>query len=298
MEWITALRKSIDYIEAHLLENISAQDVAANVYLSPLYLQRGFQILTGMSMSEYIRNRRLYLAAMEIGSTEQKIIEIALKYGYDTPESFTKAFTRFHECSPMQLRRDHNPAKVFLPLQINITITGGTQMNYTVSPLPSFRLIGFERIFSFETGYAEIPKFWDQICEKHAMIVKMSGKAQTPLDQAIIDNCIGEYGLCIDDCNDGKHFRYMIAGKYTGGNVPEGMKIFEVPQFEWAKFKCVGPLPTALQCVNTQIFNEWLPNNPDYQIAAGINIEWYSYEGDKSAADYESGIWVPVIPKA
>lgn len=298
MKWITALQKTIEYVEKHLLEDISAQDVAANVYLSPLYLQRGFQILTGMTISEYIRNRRLYQAALEIGTTDAKIIDIAMKYGYDTPESFTKAFTRFHGNTPMKLRREHSPAKPFLPMKINIMIMGGTQMDFTVSPMPSFKLIGFERTFSYENGYAEIPKFWDEICAKYAMISKMSGKAQTLCEQAMIDNCIGEYGLCIDDCSDEKHFRYLIAGKYTGGDIPEGMTLYDVPQFEWAKFKCVGPIPTALQSLNTQIFKEWLPNNPDYEIAAGINIEWYSCERDQNAADYESGIWLPVKRKS
>ena len=105
MEWLTAVRKSIEYIEEHLHDDISAQDVAEQVYLSPLHFQRGFLVMTGYSVSEYIRNRKLYLAALEIKNTERKVIDVAYDYGYDTPDSFTKAFTRFHGKSPVQVKQ-------------------------------------------------------------------------------------------------------------------------------------------------------------------------------------------------
>lgn len=101
------------------------------------------------------------------------------------------------------------------------------------------------------------------------------------------------YGVCIDDIGNGK-FHYLIAGKYTGGEVPEGMRLVELPQGDWAKFKCVGPMPGAFQTLNSQIFQEWLPGNPDYEIAGKYNIEWYSCDGNPTGEDYESGIWIPV----
>ncbi len=94
----------------------------------------------------------------------------------------------------------------------------------------------------------------------------------------------------------GSEFKYLIAGRYDGGEIPEGMKVLEIPAMEWAKFCCTGPLPGALQTINTKIFHEWLPGNPDYEIAAGINLEWYSM-GDCSSQDYESAIWIPVRKK-
>ena len=103
MEWLTAIRKSIEYIEGHIHDNISAQDVAEHVYLSPLHFQRGFLVMTGYSVSEYIRNRKLYLAALELKRSDRKVIDVAYDYGYDTPDSFTKAFTRFHGTTPMQV---------------------------------------------------------------------------------------------------------------------------------------------------------------------------------------------------
>ena len=104
MEWLTCIRRSLEFMEEHLLDDISAQDVAAQVNMSPFFLQRGFSVITGYGISEYIRNRRLYLAALDLSRSDEKVIDIAFRYGYETPESFTKAFTRFHGATPSQVR--------------------------------------------------------------------------------------------------------------------------------------------------------------------------------------------------
>ena len=278
-------------MEKHLLEDIDVEDIAASVYMSPFYFQKGFSIMTGYSVGEYLRQRRLYLAALEAVAGQQKIIDLAYKYGYQTPESFTKAFSRFHGVSPMQVKGDTAKIKVFLPLKITVTIQGGNDMDYTVEKMDGIQVIGMEKAFRFDSAYQEIPKFWSEFCARC-----LSGRNPDDV-QKVIENCmIGEFGICIDDEPGCKQFRYMIAGKYDGGAVPDGMKLFTIPAASWAKFQCCGPLPGALQAVNTKIFNEWLPGNPDYEIAAGINIEWYS-KGDMNACDYESAIWIPVKQK-
>ena len=275
MEWLTSIRTAIDYMEEHLEDNISAQDVADRVYLSPFFLQRGFSLMTGYGIGEYIRNRRLYQAALDLKETEDKVIDIALRYCYETPESFTKAFSRFHGVTPSQVR-DGAVGKVFLPLTIKLSVQGGSQMDFKIAPMFPFKVIGFQKIFDNETAYTEIPKFWNET----------------------VDNCIGEYGVCIDDIGGGK-FRYLIAGKYTGGPVPEGMVVYEFPRNEWAVFDCIGPNPQTLQSVNTRIFSEWLPGNPDYELSGNATVEWYDcINGEMTDPDYHSAIWVPVKKKA
>lgn len=294
MEWIAGLKQALKYIEDNLENEIDINEIAEKIYISPFYLQKGFSIVTGFSIGEYIRSRRLYEAAKIISETDEKIIDAALRFGYETPESFTKAFSRFHGASPNAVRKDASLIRCFLPLKIRIEITGGEKMDYTVSPMWGFKLIGFERIFSQETSYKEIPEFWDEICEKYCNHTIYAGKAPScPEERAIIDNCIGEYAVCIDDVGNGK-FRYIIAGKYTGGEVPEGMTLFEIPGGEWAKFNCVGSMPKALQTVNTYIFKEWLPGNAEYEMSGNYNIEWYSCDGNKNDSDYRSAIWIPV----
>ena len=296
MELLTCIRAAIDYMEAHLKDDITPQDVADRVYLSPFFLQRGFVLTTGCGVGEYLRSRRLYLAALDLKETRDKVIDIAFRYGYDTPESFTKAFSRFHGATPSQVRAGAQP-RVFLPLTINITLQGGNQMDYKIAPMFPFKVIGFPREFETETAYAEIPKFWDEICEKYAYNVYAGNDPANPYEQALVDNCIGEYGVCIDDVGGGR-FRYLIAGKYTGGEVPEGMALYEFPRGEWAVFECVGPLPEALQRVNTRIFREWLPGNPEFELRGSASVEWYDcVNGEKTDPDYRSAIWVPVKRK-
>ncbi len=296
MEWLTSIRTAIDYMEEHLTDNISAQDVADRVYLSPFFLQKGFSLMTGYGIGEYIRNRRLYQAALDLKETDDKVIEIAFRYGYETPESFTKAFSRFHGATPSQVRGGA-AINTFLPLTIKLSIQGGNQMDYKITPMFPFKVIGFQKVFDNETAYTEIPKFWDEICEKYAYNVYAGNAPANPYEQALVDNCIGEYGVCIDDIGGGK-FRYLVAGKYTGGDVPEGMVVYEFRRSDWAVFNCIGPIPDALQSVNTRIFKEWLPGNPAYELCGNASVEWYDcVNGEKTDPDYHSAIWVPVKRK-
>lgn len=297
MEWLTCVRTAIDYMEAHLQDDISAQDIAEQVFVSTFFLQRGFSLTTGCGLGEYLRSRRLYQAALDLRDTDDKVIDVALRYCWETPESFAKAFSRFHGATPSQVCAGQAAIRVFLPLKINITVQGGNQMDYKVTPMFPFGVIGFQKEFTEENAYAEIPKFWDEICEKYAANVYAGNPPANPCEKALIDNCIGEYGVCIDDVGGGR-FRYLIAGKYTGGEVPAGMVLYEFPRCDWAVFDCVGPIPETLQSLNTQIFREWLPGNPDYELSGSASVEWYDcVNGEKTDPDYHSAIWLPVKKK-
>lgn len=273
MEWLSCIRTSIRYMEEHLLTIRDSSEVADAVFVSPYYLQKGFKLMTGYSMAEYIRNRRLYLAALDVLADRGNITDLAFKYGYDTPESFSKAFSRFHGCTPTRLKSNAAKIKVFLPIRITIKIQGGNSMNYTIEEMKSFRLIGFERSFTYEAAYQEIPAFWNEIFKYKIAPLCIGKTPKTKLEQAVCHYGIGEFGVSIDDMPDTGRFRYLIAGVYTQGDVPDGMTVCEIPALSWTKFSCVGPLPGALQSVNTKIFSEWLPNNPEYELAAGISLE-------------------------
>ncbi len=295
MEWLSAIRRSIEYIEEHLGEEISLQDISGQIHISPYIFAKGFTVMTGYSISEYIRGRRLYLAALSLRDSSQSILDIASNAHYDTPESFTKAFTRFHGHTPSAVRNGA-PFQTFLPLHIHITIRGGSQMKCKITKMFGMKLIGFQKEFYSENSYEEIPKYWDEICEKYAYNVYAGNPPANAYEKALIDNCIGEYAVCIDDIS-GNTFRYLIAGKYTGGDVPEGMVLYEFPAGEWAVFDCIGPMPDALQDLNTKIFKEWLPGNPEYELYGNATVEWYDCIGDKDDPDYHSAIWIPVKRK-
>ena len=295
MDWQKVLNNAVDFIENNLTNEINASTVAKKVYVSPYFLQRVFSVVTGYGIGEYIRNRRLYESALEIVNTNQKIIDIALKYCYDTPESFSKAFLRFHGITPLKMRENgKSQLKSFLPIKLNFVILGGSEMQYKIAKFFPFKVIGFKKQFDCETSYEQIPLFWDEICQKYANNVYAGNPPTTAYEKALIDNCIGEYGICIDEEQNGK-FTYLIAGKYCGGEVPEGMMLYEFPACDWAIFDCIGPMPTALQELNTRIFKEWLPNNGEYEMALNANVEWYDcVNGKQTDADYKSAIWIPV----
>ena len=169
-------------------------------------------------------------------------------------------------------------------------------MDCKIVKMFGMKLIGFEREFSPETSYEEIPKYWDELCEKYAYNVYAGNPPANPQEKALMDNCIGEYAVCIDDLGPDK-FRYMVAGKYTGGEVPEGMSLYEFPMGEWAVFECIGPIPEALQSMNTRIYSEWLPGNAEFELDGHATVEWYDCTGEKTAADFRSAIWLPVKRK-
>lgn len=129
MEWTEAIRKAVAYIESHIMEDITMYEVAEHINISPFYFHKGFSILCGYSIAEYIRNRRMALAGEEWITRDITVMELAIKYGYDSPDSFTRAFTRFHGHTPLTVRRNKTMIKTFAPLKLTISLKGGTVKN-------------------------------------------------------------------------------------------------------------------------------------------------------------------------
>lgn len=292
MEWTQSLRSAIEYIEIHLLKPIDIEGTAKAAHISALYLKKAFKVMTGYSIEEYVRFRRLYLAALDVVAGREKVIDLSLKYGYETPESFSKAFCRFHGVSPTRLRENPKMIRTFLPFRITVSIKGGDDIDYVVDKMGGFKVIGFERVCKTEKSFSELPGFWDEVRNKYFHISQRSNCGQSAIEKVINDCNVGEYAVCFDD-EEQKYCCYLIAGRYSGQEIPEGMKVYNVPEQEWAKFRCVGPMPGAMQVIYRKIFREWLPGNLEYEIAMGCNIEWYS-KGNNWESDYESEIWIPV----
>ncbi|MGN0902059.1 MAG: helix-turn-helix domain-containing protein, partial [Succinivibrio sp.] len=132
MEWFGAIRKTISLLENNLLEDLDFDIIAKEVGISPVYLQKGFTLITGMTTGEYIRNRRLYLAALDLIATSASVTDLAFKYGYETTESFSRAFSRFHGDTPLNFKKQRKEPKVFLPLTVNIEVKGGLKLDCTI----------------------------------------------------------------------------------------------------------------------------------------------------------------------
>lgn len=284
MNWMEGIGNAVAYIEAHLKENITMEEIAKEAYVSNFYFQKAFSLLCGFSVAEYIRFRRLSLAGSDMIATDKKIIDIALEYGYDSPDSFTRAFTRFHGVTPTVVRRERAMIKSFAPLKIYFTLKGGSTMDYKVVEKEAFTVMGVARRFLYETSKAEIPEFWmEHYKSKNCEIIS------------------GIYGISMED-GEKDSFKYLIADNYLPWlEMPEEFEIHVIPRSTWAVFSCVGALPDSLQEINAKIFSEWLPNNNQYEIAARCFIERYTdssvYEKGTRSEDYYSEIWVPVRKK-
>ena len=274
--WAEGIQNAVQYMEDNITEELDIGDIAAMAYVSPFHFQRIFSVLCGFTVGEYIRSRRLTLAAQELSASDMKVIDAAVKYGYDSPDSFTRAFTRFHGISPSAAKERGAELKAFAPLRIELTLEGGTVMEYRIVEKAAFTVMGRARRFNSETSYAEIPKFW----EEH-----MSGEE--------CKKVCGMYGVCLD--GDGSSFEYLIADNYDPCNeVPEGYVTKTIPEGTWAVFPCRGALPNSLQNVNTRIWNEWLPNCKEYKLGGNYNIEMYTPPAENPEDTY-SEIWVPVV---
>jgi AraC family transcriptional regulator len=273
--WNEGIRNAVDYIESHLDGEIKIEDAAEKACVSTFYFQKIFLVLCGFSVGEYIRNRRLTEAAQELCTTDHKIIDIAVKYGYNSPDSFTRAFVKFHGITPSQARNENAIRNSVAPLKIKLTLEGGTKMEYKIVTKEQFTVMGVSRSFNTETSYQKIPEFWTE-------------HMQSPNGKIIC----GMYGICTD--GDGKDFDYMIADNYLPWNeVPEGMKTKVIPAGTWAVFPCHGALPKSLQDVNTKIWSEWLPSTKNYSLAGNYNIEMYG-PMTEDPKEYYCEIWIPV----
>ncbi len=277
MDWISGINQALRYIEDNICEDFVVEDISKHIYLSASHFQRVFNILTGITVGEYVRNRRLSLAGSDLANKGAKVIDTALKFSYDSPESFTKAFTRFHGITPTAAKKDGAILRSFVPIVIKLKLEGGSFMDYSIQTKDKFDVFGMKRTFTLENSQTEIPNFWKEYYEKGY------GKV-----------ACGVFGICHEA--EGDSFNYSIADPYKEGQeIPEGFEKFTIPAATWAVFKCVGPMPNAIQDMWHRVYSEWLPTS-DYEIVPCFDIEMYT-NGDSTSADYVSEIWIAVKKK-
>lgn len=270
--WIEGFQASLDYIEQNLTETLDMEVIAEKASFSSFYYQRIFGALCGLTVGEYIRARRMTLAAQELISSDAKVIDVAVKYGYDSPDSFAKAFQRFHGITPSKVREPGIVVKSLAPMHIKISLEGGNMLNYKITEKGPFTIVGVKRPFNSDTSYQEIPKFWDEW---------MAQGDSRPI--------MGTFGVCID--MRGKDFDYWIADLYfPWDEIPEGCETRMIPGCLWAEFPCTID---NLQDTNTKIWSEWLPALQGYDLAGDYDIEVYLPKEDGSG-ELNVAIWIPL----
>lgn len=284
MNGLESMRQAMVYIENNLRGEIDYHTVAQVALCSPYHFQRMFSFFMGVPLSEYIRRRRLTLAGFDLQTSKDKVIDIAERYGYTSPDAFSRAFQTVHKVTPSKARQEGVSLKVFPRITFNFSISGGQELTYRITEKPAFSIIGIKERFSYlEDLGGRVGEMWQGL--DNDLVSKM-----------LVVNSQEPFGLVGAYCEiyEENATDYYI-GVFSKGSVSESFSQLEIPSQMWAIFEIVGPIPTAMRKVWGQIFSEWFPTT-GYQHTFGPEIEWYS-KGDMSQPDYQSEIWIPVIKK-
>lgn len=291
MEWMQGLQKAVDYIEDHLEEEIDFAVVAAQAYSSNFHFQRVFHIICGYSLGEYIRNRRLSLAGSELSAGGSKVIDTALKYGYNSPESFSRAFTKFHGVTPQQAKTGTVNLKSFSRVSVKLILEGGTAMDYRIEKREAFQVIARKERYGRgeeEITQKTIQATWAECIE--------NGSIESLCRYVHPENLFGDaiIGISIGESR-GSDFDYAIGAVYTGGDVAKGLTVEEIPAATWAVFPCTGSMPEAFKELWKKIYTEFFPASK-YQPVGGICIEVYP-SAEVHDPDYHCEFWLTVEEK-
>lgn len=285
MKWLENFNNAIAYLENNLDKDISYDEAARIACCSTYYFQRIFTYVTGISLSEYIRRRRMTQAAFELQRTNQKIIDVAIKYGYSSPTAFNRAFQSVHGIAPFAAKNIGNQLNAYPALKLSINVIGGKTMLYRIEKKPAMRVVGVKTTLSndMELNLESIPKFWDEmlLTEEFKTICNLSNGSPK-----------GILGISVYR-NDQDIF-YCIASS-TNEVAPKGMIEYEIPASTWVIFENDGYLKENVQSIFRRFYTEWLPFS-GYDYAGLPDIEVYSI-CDKKPVTGHSEVWIAIKEK-
>ncbi len=282
MEWIERLNDAVGYIEEHLTEEIDYERLGKIACCSSYHFQRMFTYMAGVPLSEYIRRRRMSLAAVDLQSTGIKIIDVAGKYGYNSPTAFNRAFQSVHGIAPSAVKNEGVSVKSFPPVSFKIIVKGVEEMNYRIETKAAFRIVGVSVPLEkdIEKNFAVIPRKWQEIV-MNGTLRKLTGLMDT--------QPMGVLG--VSTCNDTEPWRYYIA--VASSQTDRDLEEYTVPAATWAVFPGAGT-NQSIQELERRIVTEWLPTS-GYEYGNAPDVEVY-LNPDPQNAQYE--VWIPVVRKA
>ncbi|MFC0236726.1 AraC family transcriptional regulator [Fictibacillus phosphorivorans] len=289
MDSLKSMNDALEYIEEHLQDEVAFAEVARRAYCSEYHFKRMFSFLAGIPLSEYVRRRRLTLAAFELQNSDIKVIDVAVKYGYSSPDSFTKAFQQMHGITPSEARKNGQSLKAFPRMSFQLSVKGGSEMNYRIVEKEAFSIVGLKKRVPlvFEGVNPEIAAMWQSLTPeliselKKLSNIKPSGliSASTNFSERTTENSELDHYI----------------GAATTNECPESMSQLKVEASTWAVFEAVGPFPETLQNVWGRIYSEWFPSS-SYEQTEGPEILWNA-DKDTTSPTFRSEIWVPVKKK-
>jgi len=287
MDWLNRMNKAMDYIESNLAGEISYDIIAQTACCSTYHFQRMFSFITSVPLSEYIRRRRLTLAAFELQTSDMKIIDAAYKYGYESPEAFSRAFKKQHGVMPTSARKKGVSLKAYPKMTFSIFIKGDNEMNYRIEEKEAFDMVGISKEISTIDGqnFIEIPNLWHE---------SMANGDVDRLHEAVNldkEECLH---AALYNFRDGV-FSYMICYHMPDSGTPDGYSKLSVPALTWAVFstgECTEADGTEeIQDIWKRIFPEWFPTS-GYEHADGPELEMYFALGN---GKYNQEVWIPIV---
>ncbi len=291
MDSIQGLNKALSYIEEHLEDDIDYAKIAKLTYCSEYHFKRMFSFLAGISLSEYIRRRRLTLAALDLKNCDLRIIDIAVKYGYESADSFSRAFQSMHGILPSEARGEKQQIKAYPRMTFQLSIKGGCEMNYRIVEKESFKVVGFKKRVPiiFNGVNPEISKMYEMLTPEIISDLKMLSDIE-PFGFISASANFSEGRM--DEKGELDHY----IGVATASNDTTIYDELKIDAGTWAVFESVGPFPNTLQDIWGRIYSEWFPSS-GYEAMEGPEILWHESK-DMSNPKYRSEIWIPIIKKS
>ena len=282
MEWLKKLSSAIDYIENNLDSEISYEEAAKIACCSSYYFQRMFTYVAGISLSEYIRRRRMTQAAFELQCTDTKVLDVALKYRYTSPTSFNRAFQSVHGISPVAAKSQGNVLHAYPPIKFSVKVTGGDAMPYRMEEKESMRIVGIRIPLTedMEENQKLVPPFWNRVLQDNRFT-----------EVCALSNQIPGVVLGITVYQNPDDIYYYIAAA-TDQPVPAGMFEYEIPAATWVIFESDGHFKESIQNIFRRFLTEWLPFS-GYTYAELPDIEVYPISKEKPQEGH-SEVWIAV----
>lgn len=284
MDTLENIRNALAYMEENLDGEIDNATVAQIAMSSPYHFQRMFAFLVGVPPAEYVRRRRLTLAAYDLQNSDEKVIDVAVKYGYSSADAFSRAFQALHGVTPTKAREKGVLLKAYPRVSFTLMLKGVQEMKYRIEEKGAFSVVGATERFSQLEGLGEnVGKMWQNLPqETYAQLAALKDDVK--------DGLVGVYSEMYED-NTTDYYIGVITAKLN----PENLVKLDIPAGTWAIFEITGAMPQALAETWSRIYSEWFPTM-GYEHAPAPEIEWYG-EGDMSSENYKSEVWIPVVPK-
>jgi AraC family transcriptional regulator len=292
VDWSQRLNAALDYLEGTLDREPDLEHAASLANCSLFHFLRMFEVVTGMTAGDYSRRRRLSRAAIDLAAGGERVIEVAMRYGYESPEAFARAFRRLFGITPSEARVPEITLQTWPPLRLAVVLQGEASMKFRIVEKPAFAVGGWALRTSclMSENLRLIPRFWDECLA--------DGRVRNLLP--FMDN-LGHLGLCCEWDRNKEEFTYMIGIdlKHQNAGLPSGTREVSVPSATYAVFESLGPMPHSIQKVWVRAFNEWFPTSgwehagtPDFEVYPAFAPD--DPRGDITSQQCYSEVWIPL----